>query len=105
MGKIVPILFQIPFFEGTSRHHFAILLSISPLHDDGLLANLHAEEEHCGDLIDEIASLSLEEIIIQGCYRERRKEFSLSLNLLKDKQSLRGEDCNVPKFACSKSEY
>ena len=64
MGKIVPILFHIPFFKGTSINHFAILLSISLLHDGGLIADLHAEEEKCGDLIDEIASLSLEEIII-----------------------------------------
>ena len=55
MGNIVPILFQIPFFKGTSRHHFVILLSISLSHDDSLIADLHAEEEHCGDLIDEIA--------------------------------------------------
>ena len=66
MGNIFLILFQIPFFKGTSRHHFSILLSISPLHDDGLIGDLNAEEEHCGDLIDEIASLSLEDIIIQG---------------------------------------
>ena len=100
MGKIVPIIFQIPFFKGTSRHYFVILLRISPLHDDGLIADLHAEEEQCGGLVDEIASLHLEEIIIHGCYREkRRKELSLSLHLLEDKQSLRGEDCNVPKFS------
>jgi len=74
MGKIFPILSQIPFFKGTSRYHFSILLSISPLHDDGLIADLHAEEEQCGDLIDEIASLSLEEIIIHGFYRERRRK-------------------------------
>ena len=66
MGKIVPIFFEIPLFKGNSRHHFSILLSISPLHDDGLIANLHAEEGQCGDLIDEIASISLEEIIIHG---------------------------------------
>ena len=66
MGKIVPIIFQIPFLKGTSRHQFFILLSISPLHDDGLIADLHAEEDQCGDLIDEIASLHLEEIIIHG---------------------------------------
>ena len=105
MGKIVPISFQIPFFKGTSRHHFSILLSISLLHDDGLIADLHAEEDQCGDLIDEIASLHLEEIIIQGCYRERRRELSLSLHLLEDKQPLRGEDYNIPKIACSKLEY
>ena len=64
MGNIAPILFRIPFFKGTYRHHFSILLSISPLHDDGLIANLHAEEGQCGSLIDEIESLSLEEIII-----------------------------------------
>ena len=29
----------------------------------------------------------------------------LSLQLLKDKQHFRGEDCNIPKFACSKLEY
>ena len=80
MGEIVPIIFQISFLKGTSRHHFAILLSISPLHDDGLIANLHAEEGKCGDLIDDMASIHLEEIIIHGCYRERRREeFSLSL--------------------------
>ena len=59
MGNIVPVIFQIPFFKGTSRHHFAILLSISPLHDDGLIADLQAEGEQCEDLIDEIAPLSL----------------------------------------------
>ena len=66
MGKIFPIIFHIPFFKGTSRNHLVILLSISPLHDDGLIANLHAEEEQCGGLFDEIASLQLEESIIQG---------------------------------------
>ena len=66
MGKTVPILSQIPFFKGTSRHHFVILLSISLSHDDSLIANLHVEEEKCGGLIDEIESLSLEEIIIHG---------------------------------------
>ena len=106
MGEIVPIRFQIQFLKGTSRHHFDILLSISPLHDDGLIADLHAEEEHCGDLIDDMASLSLEEIIIQRCYRERRREeLSPSLHLLEDKKSLRGEDCNIQKFASSKLEY
>ena len=45
MGEKVPIIFQIPFLKGTSTHHFAILLSISLLHDDGLIADLHAEEE------------------------------------------------------------
>ena len=64
MGKLIPIIFQVPFFKRTSRHHLAILLSISPLHDDGLIANFHTKEEHCGGLIDEIASLSLDEIII-----------------------------------------
>ena len=74
MEKIVPIRFHIPFLKGTSRHRFAILLSISPLHDDGLIVNLHAKEGQCGGLIDEIASLHLEEIIIQGCYRERMRK-------------------------------
>ena len=74
MGKIVPISFQIPFFKGASRHHFAILLSISALHDDGLITNLHVEEGKCGGLIDDIVSLSLEDIIIHGCYRERRRK-------------------------------
>ena len=106
MGEIIPIIFQIPFLKGTFRHHFAILLSISPLHDDGLIVDLHAKEEPCGYLIDEIPSLSLEEIIIQGCYMERRREeINLSLHLLEDKQSLRGEDCNIPKFARNKLEY
>ena len=105
MAKIVHIIFQILFFKGTFRNHFVILLSISPLHDDGLIVDLHVEEEQCGGLIDEIASLHLEEIIIEGCYRgRRRKELSLSLHLLEDKKSLRGEDCNIPKFACSKLE-
>ena len=100
MGNIVPISFQIPFFKGTSRHHFSILLSISPVHDDGLIASLHAEEETYGGLIYEISSIYLEDIIIHICYRERRrKEFSISLHFLEDKQSLRGEDCNVPKFS------
>ena len=99
MGRMVPIRFQIPFLKGTSRHHFAILLSISPLHDDGLIANLHVEEEHCGGLIDEIESLHLEEIIIQGCYKQRIRRHILSFHLLEGKQSLGGEDCNVPKFS------
>ena len=100
MGELIPMIFQIPFLKETSRNHFSILLSISPFHDDGLIADLHAKEEHCGDLIDEMASLSLEEIIIQGCCRERRREeLSPSLHLLEDKQSLRGEDCNVQKFS------
>ena len=73
MGDIIPIRFQIPFLKGTSRHHFAILLSISPLHDDGFITDLHVEEQQCGGLIDEIASLHLEDIIIHGCYRERRR--------------------------------
>ena len=99
MGRMDPIIFQIPFLKGTSRHHFFILLSISLLHDDSLIANLHAEEEKCGGLIDEIESYFLEEFIIHGCYRERRNTLVLSLHLLEDKQSLRGEDCNVPKLA------
>ena len=100
MGEIIPKIFQIQFFRGTSRHHFVILLSISPFHDDSLIANLHAEEEKCGDLIDEITSCYLEDFIIHGCYRERRRNNSvLSLHLLEDKQSLRGEDCNVPKIS------
>ena len=74
MGNIVLITFQIPFLKGTSRHHFAILLSISSLHDDDLIADLHAKEEQCGGLIDEITSLHLEEIIIHGCYRDRRRK-------------------------------
>ena len=74
MREISPIRFQIPFLKGTSRYHFAILLSISPLHDDSLIADLHAEEEQCGGLIDEITSLYLEDIIIHGCYRERRRK-------------------------------
>ena len=74
MGNIVPISFQIPFFKGTSRHHFSILLSISPVHDDGLIASLHAEEETYGGLIYEISSIYLEEIVIQGCYKERRRK-------------------------------
>ena len=64
MGNIVPILFHIPFFNRASRNHLVILLIISLSHDGNLMANLHAEEEHCGDLFDEIASHSLEEIII-----------------------------------------
>ena len=74
MGEIIPIRFQILLLKGTSRHPFVILLSISPLHDDGLIVDLHAEEGQCGDLIDDITSLQLEEIIIHGCYRERRRE-------------------------------
>ena len=74
MGNIVPILFHIPFFNRASRNHLVILLIISLSHDDSLIVDLHAEEEHCGDFIDEIASPSLEEIIIQGFYRERRRE-------------------------------
>ena len=105
MGKLVPILFHIPLFKGTFTHHFVILLSISLSHDDSLIADLHAEEEHCGDLINEITSLSLEEIIIHGCYRERRRDLSLSLHLLEEKKSLRGEDCNIPKFSCNKLDY
>ena len=51
-------------------------------------------------MIDEIESLYLEEIIIHGCYRERMRNNSiLSLHLIEDKQSLRGEDCNVPKIS------
>ena len=100
MGNIVPILFQIPLFKGTSRHHFAILLNISPLDDDNLIVDLHDEEEQCGDLIDEITFLYLEEIIIHGCYRERRRNnLVLSFHFLEDKQSLRGEGYNVPKLA------
>ena len=50
-------------------------------------------------LVDEKTSFYLEEFIIYGCYRERRRNNSiLSLHLLEDKQSLRGEDCNVPKI-------
>ena len=73
MGEIFPIRFQIPFLNGTSRHHFSILFIISPLHDDGLTADLHAEEGQCGGLIDEIPPISLEEIIIHRCYKERRR--------------------------------
>ena len=64
MGEIVPIIFQIPFLKRTSRHHFLILLSTLSFHDDGLIVDLHAEEGQCGNMIDDIASLHLEEIII-----------------------------------------
>ena len=77
MGEIFPIRFHVPFLKGTSRHHFFILLSILPLHDDSLIADLQAEEEQCGDLIDEITYFYLEEIIIHGCYRQRRRNNSV----------------------------
>ena len=50
-------------------------------------------------LVDETTSFYLEEFIICGCYRERRRNNTvLSLHFLEDKQSLGGEDCNVPKI-------
>ena len=51
-------------------------------------------------LVDETTSFYLGEFIICGCYRERRRNNSvLSLQLLEDKQPLRGEDCNVLKIS------
>ena len=52
-----------------------------------------------GHLIGDMASIFSEEFIMYGCYRESKgKCISLSLHLLEDNKSLRGEDCNVPNF-------
>ena len=51
MGIMVPNTFQIPFLKGTSRQHLIASLSTLLLHDDSYLANLHAWEEQCGDLL------------------------------------------------------